>query len=442
MALFGFGKSTKTKKYPLSVEARYWIHEDFGWLFSNIQLSENVASPYQFNPETFPMAHEAPTFIPANVINDLCTILDLDVGAIQIEMMMDERDQERMPYEIEGTVFESALTFTDGHYHLLIANSLLKVPNRLLYNLIRHALQLKLYSHGFQIEQQPINEAFLFATGVYLGFGELLVENMFLTQKIVDAGWESNRNFGSEISYEYAAYAIALFYFILENGLEWIERLPGDIQKLIKHATEFILTEKELQEIKNDYPLNQHFITAETLYLRQQYNEAIALMQLVLAEAFSARIRAAAENNWGYYLLLTDKFEESIPHFKIAIQLYSNLTYAYDNLGFALLRIGELEKGKSFADKSAQMEGNNMAFTNRNLGLYYFLMGDDKLAQEHYEQACNAENSVVDLSEFHYAQLLIKIGDPEKAQQILQPAINRGEIQAIQLNDQIQNGTN
>lgn len=254
-----------------------------------------------------------------------------------------------------------------------------------------------------------------------------------------EAGWEVKWNYTSEVSYETLGYGIALFQFILDANFNWIANLSGDLRKLIAEATAFISTDKEVLELKNDFPLNQHFIQAQSYGLEQKYQEAIQLMQVVAKNAFSPRICAWAENDWGYFLLLNDEVIESISHFKKAHSLDPSHAYAVDNLGYALLRVGDVEEGLIFIEKAFQMDGNDFAYGNRNRGLYFYLTGDFEAAERSYQEALRLAPLGFDFLEFHYAQLLNQRGEHLKAREVLAPAIARGEQQAIELAKELGN---
>ena len=115
----------------------------------------------------------------------------------------------------------------------------------------------------------------------------------------------------------------------------------------------------------------------------------------------------------GYNLLRVGEYEKSIPNFQNALQIESNYGYAYDNLGYALIQLGRLEEAKQQLDHARSTENNELAYSARNLALYYQAL------------------------EFHYAKFLICKGETHMGIEYLEKAVEIGEPEAIALKNEL-----
>lgn len=102
-------------------------------------------------------------------------------------------------------------------------------------------------------------------------------------------------------------------------------------------------------------------------------------------------MKADAYNNLGYYSIRIKNYEQSVSYFKNSIQIIPDYGYAYDNLGYALIQLGELEDGKEWLDKAMETENNDVAYTYRNLALYYQAKGDINKAEEYFKKSLNPQ---------------------------------------------------
>lgn len=145
---------------------------------------------------------------------------------------------------------------------------------------------------------------------------------------------------------------------------------------------------------------------------------------------------AKGVNSMGYSFSMEGDYTTAIGYFESAIELDPFNSYAYDNLGYALIQSGKPDKGKRFLNKAIRTGNNAAAYSMRNEGVYYFARGKFEEAKSCFEEAfklvkLKKDLKHVDLLEYHYAQILLLENRREEAIAYLKIGAERGEGPAM-----------
>jgi tetratricopeptide (TPR) repeat protein len=173
-------------------------------------------------------------------------------------------------------------------------------------------------------------------------------------------------------------------------------------------------------------------------YKSGETENAISILQKVLLLEVTDQYKSLIYNNIGYYEQRVNKYAESIPNFLKSLELNPGYGYANDNLGLSYLMIGELEKGKEYLDKAIETGENDIAYSYRNLAIYYMLKNENELAETNFQKSFS-ENKPVDLLNYFYAKFQLMLGNKEKAIEILQISLKKGEKEASKMMDELSN---
>ncbi len=169
---------------------------------------------------------------------------------------------------------------------------------------------------------------------------------------------------------------------------------------------------------------------AYNYYQLGEFSKAIDILRKIILLTDDNEIQSIAYHNIGYYKIRLGEFENSIPNFEKALTLNPNCRYANDNLGFALIMSGELEKGKQYIDKAMLSGRNDQAYSYRNLAIYYQKKGEFDVAKSYFMKAFDL-NTPVDLLDYYYGQFLIQIGNKEKGLEHIKMSADLGEREGL-----------
>lgn len=438
MKLFGFFKNKENDTFRITEPDRLWVEDNFRWLIKVFGYPYRESEQILLSENYFPKTFKGDKVLIENIIKDLCSLLQIQEDKITFEVVNDIRDSYGMPYEIEGKPFETELEIEEGKYRIHIVNSLHKHPKRLIYSLVYEFIRIKLTDNKLQYDTGDDTDLFIYLAGIYFGFGVLLSQSLKDTGRIDDGFWETKWNYISEMPNEIMAFALATYSKLIEQDLpKWKDDLPGDLKSQFEKAIKYLADHPSELYNKQELEANELLKSAYDQYLNNEFEEGIVNLQKILFLTNDDVMKADAYNNLGYYSIRIKNYEQSVSYFKNSIQIIPDYGYAYDNLGYALIQLGELEDGKEWLDKAMETENNDVAYTYRNLALYYQAKGDINKAEEYFKKSFESTTDTVDLLEYHYADFLIKNGETEKGLEYLKKAVEKGEPEAIEKMNEI-----
>lgn len=438
MKLFGFLKNKENDTFRITEPDRLWVEDNFRWLVKVFGYPYRESEQILLLENYFPKTFKGDKVLIENIINDLCSLLQIREEKIFFEVANDIRDSYGTPYEIEGKPFETEFEIEDGKYKIHIANSLQKHPKRLIYSLVYEFIRIKLTDNKLQFDTGDDTDLFIYLAGIYLDFGVLLSQNLKATGRVDDGFWETKWNYISEMPNEIMAFALATYSKLIEqDSPKWKDELPSDLRNQFEKAIKYLDDNPSELFDKNELEANELFKTADDQYLKNQFEEAIANLQKMLFLTNDDVLKADVYNNLGYYSIRIKNYEQSVSYLKKSIQIIPDYGYAYDNLGYALIQLGKLEEGKEWLDKAMETENNDFAYTYRNFALYYQAKGDTNKADDYFKKSFESITDSVDLLEYHYADFLIKNGETNKGLEFLKKAVEKGEPEAIEKMNEI-----
>ena len=144
------------------------------------------------------------------------------------------------------------------------------------------------------------------------------------------------------------------------------------------------------------------------------------------------------KSNIYYYLaysqLRIGELEKSAENFLSSLKLDSNPN-TISNFAYVQIRLGRANKVGQMIEEA--FEGMyDPGYAHRNAALYHRAMGNASQAEEHFQNALEADDAT-DLLEYHYAEFLLEQEQKEKAMIYLQKAIEKGESAAIKLHEKL-----
>lgn len=87
---------------------------------------------------------------------------------------------------------------------------------------------------------------------------------------------------------------------------------------------------------------------------------------------------AAAQNNYGYCLLLMGEYRKAIPIFELALSYDPENTYAHNNFGYAMFKTDYVDEGLQSVHYAIQCDITNcMAYRNRAITLLFIGLRDE-----------------------------------------------------------------
>jgi len=433
MKLFGFLKNKQNDTFRITEPDRLWVEDNFRWLIKVFGYPYRESEQILLSENYFPKTFKGDKVLIENIIKDLCALLQIQEEKISFEVVSDIRDSYGMPYEIEGKPFETELELEEGKYKIHIANSLQKHPKRLIYSLVYEFIRIKLTDNKLQFDTGEDTDLFIYLAGIYFGFGVLLSQNLKDTGRVDDGFWETKWNYISEMPYEIMAFALATYSKLIEqDSPQWKGALSSNLKNQFEKAIKYLADNPSELYDKKELEANELFKTAYDQYLKNEFEEAIANLKKVLFLTNDDVMKADVYNNLGYYSIRLKNYEQSVSYFKNSIQIIPDYGYANDNLGYALIQLGKLEEGKEFLEKALATENNDVAYTYRNLALYYQAKGEVNKAEDYFKKSFDAITDSVDLLEYHHADFLIKNEETEKGLEFLKKAVDKGEPEAIE----------
>jgi Tfp pilus assembly protein PilF len=432
MTLFWFNKK-ENDKFLITEPDKIWVEESFKWLIKAYGYPYRGCEQILLTNIYFQKTFKEKIILIENIIADLCSLLQIKEDKISFKILSDIRDTNEIPFEIEGTPFETELELEGGKFKIFIANSIQNHPKRIIYNLVYEFIKIKLIDNKIQYDSSDDKDLFIFIAGIYFGFGVLLSQNLRDIGRFDDGIWETKWYYISEMPNEVMAYGLATYAKLIEqNKPKWKEYLPSDLKRQFIKAMKYL--DKNPNNLYNKYELeaNELFDSAYKQYLKNEFKDAIVTLKKILTLTTNEIMKADVYNNLGYYNLRLKNYEQSIKYFKNSIQVLPNYGYANDNLGYALIQLGKLEEGKKWLDKAILIDSNDIAYTYRNLALYHLAKGDLNSADKFFKKSFATVSDSVDLLEYHYADFLFQKGKTKEGIEYLNKAVKKGEPEAIE----------
>ncbi|MEM6737285.1 MAG: tetratricopeptide repeat protein [Bacteroidota bacterium] len=436
MKLFGFNKKTKAK-FRITETDRNWVEDNFKWLIQVYGYPDRQSEQILISKDYFPKAFASKGTAIKALICDLSELMDIDPKKIVFEIHEDLRDAYGMPYVSEGKPFEAETEVLINGYKLHVAKSITKRSNRLVFSLIYEFIKIRLLESGLKFDTGEDTELFVFLAGIYFGFGIPVAQNLTDRGRASDGFWETKWNYISQMPNEVMAFSLATYSKLIdEDAPEWISELPSELRSQFEKAMDLLNESPSSVVNKAELEANDLLHQAYQECEDHDFEAAISTFRKVLFLTKDELLRADTYNNIGYYLLRIGAYEKSIPNLQKALQIDPNFGYAYDNLGYALIKLGRLEEAKRQLDHARSTENNELAYSARNLALYYQAKNETEKAQKNFELAFESA-SPVDLLEFHYAKFLISKGETQKGIEYLEKAVEKGEPEAIKMMKEI-----
>ena len=434
MKIFGFNKKDKKKKFRITDTDREWVEDSFEWLIKIYGYPSRKAVQFLVDKKFLPKTFSTNDLIIQNLIEDLSDRLSLDSTKIKYEIHTDLRDTYGMPFVLEGNQFETETEFIENNYIIHIASSITKRPNRLINSLIYEFIQIRLTESELKFDTGDDTSLFIYIAGIYFGFGIILSQNLIDRGTVDDGFWETKWNQVSEMPNEVMAFGLATYSKLIEQiNLDWKNQLPQDLRINFERAIDLLNDSPPSIFDKAELEASDLFHKALQEQESGNYELAISNLQKILFLTKDELFKAEVFNNIGYIKLKNGNIENSILDFRKALQLESNFGFAYDNLGYALIQTGYIEEGMKELEKAIQTKNNDLAYSYRNLALYYQAKKEYNKAKSNFLLAFETESVPVDLLEFHYASFLLEQGENKEGMLYLQRAVEKGEKEAINL---------
>jgi Tfp pilus assembly protein PilF len=432
MKLFGFNKKKENDKFRITEPDRLWVEDNFKWLIKVFEYPYLESEQILLTESYFPKTLKADKVMIENIIEDLCYLLQIQESKVTFEFINDIRDSYGVPYEIEGNPFETDFETIDENYKIIIANNLQKHPKRLIYSLVYEFIRIKLTDNKLQFDTGDDTDLFIYLAGIYFGFGVLLSQGLKDMGRVDDGFGETKWNYISDMPYEIMAFGLATYSKLVEqDSPKWKDNLPSELKRQFEKALTYLDENPSQLCDKKELEANKLFRTANDLYKKNDFEGAISNLQKILFITKDDIMKVDVYNNLGYYNLRLKNYEQSVQYFKNSVQIEPNYGYSNDNLGYALIQLGNLEEGKVWLNKAIETENSDMAYTYRNLALYHQAKGEFDLAENFFKKAFDSVNYPVDLLEYHYADFLFQKEETNEGLKYLEMAVKKGEPEAI-----------
>jgi tetratricopeptide (TPR) repeat protein len=428
MKLFGVNFGSEGN-FKITDADREWVESNFKWLievfgYPNKELHHQVL----LNAANFPKTFSTKEIEIGFILDDLSNILHLDRTKISFVVQEDLRDTPNMPYASLDHAFECELEVDNGRYRIFIAKQLVNRTPRLIHCLTFQFIKISLVESALEFDVGGDDtDLFVYLAGVFYGFGIILSKNLDDYVHEHRGQWEIKWHAQSIMPLPVMAFSLATYANIMgEDQPEWRKELGNDM------GTAFDAAAALIRQYPNDIFNASELKAAELFNLsNNQFNDndldaAIATLQKILFLTDDDILKADVYNNMGYYFSRKQEYDKAISAFRNALAIGPEYGYANDNLGYTLIVTGNPEEGKKYIDKAIQTGNNDLAYSFRNLALYYAKTNDPLAAASYFEKAFN-ENTPVELLEYHYAIFLKEQGQHEKALMYLQLSIDKNE---------------
>ncbi len=425
-----FSKKKNNDKIIISDADRQWVNDEFYELLLRFGYPKEEWVQFNFSVAFFPDTFSHHQISIDNLIEDLIYLIDIKNDNISYEVISDIKSSGKIPYMIKGKVFETQTIFNEDNSHIFVAKSLLKQPNRLIFNLVYEIIKIKMQDKGLLRKDRPETYYQIFIVGTFFGFGLILSQNLINIGRKSDSFWETQWNYNSLMPSPIMAYTLALFSELNNNTQpDWINQLPKDISKEYQKCTQYLSKHKIDYIDINRYKSLELEREARRLSKQHQYEQAISKLTEALQLTDHGKYQAGFYVDIGYYYILSNQLDYAEINLNKALEIFPSSPYANNNMGYVLIRKEKLEEGKAFLDKVTNSKDPIIvSYLHRDLGVYYLKKNNLDKAKEHFDIAFSFTDINVDSLNFHYAEYLLQIGNKEEAIKHLQISADNNEI--------------
>lgn len=438
MKIFGINIGSGDKKPKITEDDKNWIIENFRWLLRVYGYPGKQSIQYLFDKEHFPETLRHTEINIDSIITDLCVLLNLERNKISVELVEDIRDSYGVPYQFEGMPFECDSEKIDNSYKITLAKAMLNHHKRVIYNLVREMVKIRLEESKLQYDTGDDSPYFIYLACILHGFGVILANLLEESGRRQVGMWETNWHFISKMPAPLMAFGLATYSMISnEEKPVWRNYLSNEIKDEFDLSVEFIKVSQISLYDEQEVNSVELFRQAEKEYKSNDFEQAISTFQKILFSTKDNYLRADVYNFIGYAQIRMGEYGKSIDNFRKAIELNDNYAYAYDNLGYSFIQTGELEKGMRCIEKAMLLENNDNAYSYRNMALYYERKNETALCEEYFKKSFSEIKIPVDLLEYHYGRFLLNTGRKEEGLKYIEMAVDKNEPEAILFKKQL-----
>src|SRR5690606_20041260 len=324
MSLFRFNKKDNSR-FRITADDRAWVEESFKWLITVYGYPRKECSQILLNEIYFPKTFESKVIRIENLVVDLCQLLSLSPGKIEIQWHGDLRDTPGIPYEIQENQMETDTEILQDRYIIHLAKNLESRPNRMIFSLIYEFVKICLNESKLEYQPEEDTDLFIYLAGIYLGFGVILSQNLVDLGRESEGLWETKWSFVSEMPKEIMAFGLALHCKLREeDNPPWLKEISAALRTDITQAAALLDSEPSPLVAKEEVQANELFYQADQQYSDRNYDDAISSLQKVLFLTTDPILRCDAFNNIGYYTMRKGDYENSIAPFLKALEIDPN----------------------------------------------------------------------------------------------------------------------
>lgn len=381
-----------------------WTDINYKWVIDKFGLGFPI-EPIMFDAENFPKTFSESDFIPELAVKDISSFLsmnDLRINVIVIELYNEVKDSYPDP---------TILTQTSDGFDIIIAQELLGEPELIVANLIIHLTDIYLGSSNLESPRKEDQLYFTYIMSTYLGFGIILAQNQQKTVWISNDIGSSNWVFNLAIPAPVLTYLLGLHFYhvgIPDNRI--LKTLSKKLKIGIESTIDIIESNPAEWIDKNEILAINNYKKSHEDYYYGEYEKAVDNAFKALNLTRSTLLKFEIYNSIGVYYTAIGDFENSVQYFEEAKDINCEDGRVLDNLAYTFMILGDVKKGKELLDQADLMGNNISEFSLRNLGLYYFLIGDYINARSQFEFAYNQKKIHVLNLDYHYRECLEEIG--------------------------------
>jgi len=404
---------------------RAWIDESIAIL---LQSCEKLSpGQIEFDARFFPKTHSFKNFDSNAFIKELQSMYSLGQYEISVISFQDESSANIIPVALSSLGEEVYTEHVEpGEVYIIhISERVFKNEFRLRAILCQEYIRIHL---GFSLEERPeefaySDDLFIRISMVFYGLGLFLNDGQGLVDVRYQAGIQSTNRYEQLVPFEWLAYTLGLFaYLTNDTEVKWLPHFKREVQNEFDRVMKFLSnswpTEIPMVQVDSDPKIRNRIDEAADLYSAGKYDEAISMLEALIPKLNDDYTKGFVRNSLGYYKIVKGDIKGSIPDFIEAIDYNPKDAYAFDNVGFSYILLGELEKGNEYIELAMNTEGNDMAYSLRNKAVYFQRLGDLTTALEYFKKAY-AQKSPVDYLHYFYGKFLIEYGELELGKKYL-----------------------
>jgi tetratricopeptide (TPR) repeat protein len=284
-------------------------------------------------------------------------------------------------YEGPAGTYHHTFKGTQKTFHIHIEQSYLKYHDLTTAILTHELAHAKLIGGEYISRHAPHMEPLTDLACIYFGFGILYANTCYL-----DRG--DKMGLFSYLPIPIISYANALLCYI--TGYDpalIIPHLNGNTRKLFERdynylitTNDTLLTKEQIQ--KSDQQFQEHTMIYKA-WKEKNFNFII--------ETANNLLNKDANNDYllniiGYAYIETKQYRAAIDAFNKAITASPHWDHPYNNRGYCLLLLGEVDIAYPDLQRAMELNDNN-SYTWRHLGIYSMFKNDLPKALEYLEQA-------------------------------------------------------